>query len=363
MPDTASKTARRSICVIAEGLSLPVDEGIKHFAVSLVEGWSKAHRVLGISTRSEGPMAPPHTIGLKTNKCFFSSRLFSVIRRFKPELICYVPSASATVFSFLRAKMLKIYYPGASVVMVSLQPRSYGWFSRRVVALLAPDEIFVQYEQSLRQLLDLGCHTKLLASGVDLNKFTPVSSKKKGELRQKYGLDPAAFTVLHVGHITGGRNIDFLAELRRKGTPQVILVGSSLVHPDRSVISARLKEQGVIIFDNYFQEIQEIYQLSDCYLFPVISDRSCIGTPLSVLEAMACNLPVVSLRYGLLPRLFDEGQGLFFADTPGELVERVLSAGNMNGNCHTREKAAAYSWENIAGEILKQSVTHEEKHS
>ena len=33
--------------------------------------------------------------------------------------------------------------------------------------------------------------------------------------------------------------------------------------------------------------IEELYQLADCYLFPVASTDNCIGVPLSVLEAFA----------------------------------------------------------------------------
>ena len=363
MPDATLSSGRRSICVIAEDLSLPVDEGIKHFAVSLLQGWSKEHRILGLSVRSTAQSALPDAVSLKANKFFLSLRLFSRLRRFRPELICYVPSAAATIFSFLRARILKIYCPRARVVMVSLQPRRYGRLSKRLIPLLSPDAVFVQHEPVMRQLIDLGCLASLLASGVDLNKFKPVSPDRKKELRARYGLDPAAFTVLHVGHITEGRNIELLTEVRRRESAQVVLVGSSLVHPDRAAISARLKEQGIIILDTYFKNIEEIYQLSDCYLFPVVSDRSCIGTPLSVLEAMACNLPVAAMRYGLLPQLFNPGQGLFFADTPEELVECVARARSMNGSCHTRENVAACSWEKIAADILEQSGLCEEKHS
>ena len=363
MPDTASRKMQRSICVIAEDLSLPIDEGIKHFASSLIQGWSQEYRVLGLSVRSQGQITTPHTASLRTNKFFLSYRLFSRLRRFKPEIICYVPSASATIFSFLRARMLKVYCPGARVVMVSLQPRRYGRVSRHLIPLFSPDMIYVQHEPAMRQLLAMGCKAKLLTSGVDLHKFTPVSQDKKRVLRIKYGLDAEAFTVLHVGHITEGRNIELLTEVYREHSAQVILVGSSLVHKDRAELSARLREQGIIIIDKYLENIEELYQLSDFYIFPVFSDQSCIGTPLSVLEAMACNLPVVTVRYGLLPHLFSEGQGLFFADAPDGLIRSIAKARNMNGGCHTRENVAAYSWEKVASDILEQPQTREEIYS
>jgi len=359
MPDAPKPL---SVCVVAEDLSLPIDEGIKHFAVSLLRQWSREHPVLGISARSRRPPATPHTVAPGANRFFLSSKLSTALKQFKPDVVCYVPSASATLFSFLRARALKLYCPSAMVIMISLQPRRYGRLSRFLIRRLAPDLLFVQHEASLRQLADMNLKVKMLAGGVDLEKFTPVSRDKKAALRTGYALDPGAFTVLHVGHITEGRNIDLLADINQRHGAQVVLVGSSIVHPDRAAVTARLKRQGVIVIDRYVENIEEFYQLSDCYLFPVVSERDCIGTPLSVLEAMACNLPVLTLRYGMLPRLFEEGGGLFFADGPEGLVEKITDVKHTNG-CHTRDKAAACSWGRVAADILEQAVKLEESRS
>lgn len=350
---------QKSVCIISENLSSPIDEGIKSFAHSLIRSCSLEHRVLGLSIGSMGRIEAPHTVPVKANRAFMSYKLWVKIRQFKPDVICYVPSPSATIFSFLRSRLLKFYWHRARVVMVSLQPRRYGWVSRHLIPFLSPDMVFVQHEPAMKQLLALGCRTRLLPSGVDLEKFTPVSPARKAELRTKYGLDSQAFTVLHVGHITRGRNIELLTQVRGEHTTQVVFVGSSLIHNDRAELNTRLRQQGVIVFDEYFHNIEEIYQLSDCYLFPVFSDQACIGTPLSVLEAMACNLPVVTFRYGSLPALFDEGEGLHFADTAEELLQGIADVKRLNG-CHTREKVTPYSWQNIAATILGKSGAGEE---
>jgi glycosyltransferase involved in cell wall biosynthesis len=349
-----------SVCIISEDLSYPIDEGIKKFAHSLIRGLSSDNRVLGLSVSSRGRLDTPHTVDIRVNRLFLSLKLRAELRRFRPGVVCYVPSPSATIFSFIRSRLLKLYYRRARVVMVSLQPRRYGWLTRYLIPRLAPDIVFVQHEPVMRQLRSLGCRAQLISSGVDLDKFTPVSPEGKVSLRNKYGLDPAAFTTLHVGHITEGRNIGLLAEIRRGKDAQVVLVGSSLIHKDRVSLDARLRGEGVIVLDKYYPDIEELYQLSDCYVFPVFSDQACIGTPLSILEAMACNLPVVSVRYGSLPALFHEGQGLYFADTPEELLREVAAVTRLNG-CNTREKVAPYSWPNIARSIIESSDTTEVK--
>jgi glycosyltransferase involved in cell wall biosynthesis len=220
--------------------------------------------------------------------------------------------------------------------------------------------VFVQDERTMKQLLALRCPAKLLPSGVDLEKFKPVRPEKKIELRTKYGLNREAFTVLHVGHITKERNVELLTQVRSEHAAQVVLVGSNLPHKDRPALTAQLREQGIIVFDTYIRNVEELYQLSDCYLFPVFSDQACIGTPLSVLEAMACNLPVITVRYGGLPILFKEGDGFFFADTTQDLIQGIARVRNFDG-CRTRQKVTPYSWENVTEELLEFSGVNEER--
>jgi glycosyltransferase involved in cell wall biosynthesis len=347
--------SQHSVCILTENLSEPVDEGIKHFAHSLIKSCPAEYEVLGLAVRSLDQTVNHGTVSLKANRLFLDARLRKRIRDFQPNVICYVPSASATLFSFLRSRILKFYGPKAKVVMVSLQLRGYNWFSRGLIRLLSPDTVFVQNEVAMQRLTSLGCRTRLLPSGVDLNKFVPVSAKRKTELRAKYSLDPDAFTILHVGHLTRGRNVELMIRARQEHHAQVVLVSSGLRHQDRDELYRELKENGIVIMDQYLPKIEETYQLSDCYLFPVFSNRACIGMPLSVLEAMACNIPVVSVRYGSLPKMFEAGNGLVFADTPEELLRGITEIKNLD-SCHTREKVIPYSWQEIARYILEQTA-------
>lgn len=345
---------RRKICVISEDICMPLDEGIKIFARSLIQSWRHDYSVLGISVRSPGKAGGGRIISDRTNKLFLSAKLLNLSARFRPDVVCYIPSASATLYSFLRCRALKLYWPDARVIMVSLQPRHYGWLTGKLIHRLAPGLIFVQDRSSAMQLYNLGCKVQLLPSGVDLDKFNPVTASRKVELRLKYGLQPDAFTVLHAGHIKTERGIELLSQVRRKYGAQVVLVGSSLPDNEKAGLAKRLREEGVVIFDKFLSDIQELYQLSDCYLFPVFANHASIGMPLSVLEAMACNLPVVTVRYGSLSRFFEGGEGLFYADTADGLLETIGEVKRNNGY-QTRRKVLPYSWSKVAASILAQS--------
>ena len=97
---------------------------------------------------------------------------------------------------------------------------------------------------------------------------------------------------------------------------------------------------------DYFKNIEEIYALSDCYIFPVIKGGS-ILTPLSVLEAMSCNLPAITRDFEGLTRIFSEGNGLIYIEKDEDFI-CAMDMIKKGIEVKTREKVLAYSWENVA---------------
>ncbi|HUU92746.1 MAG TPA: glycosyltransferase family 4 protein, partial [Phycisphaerae bacterium] len=121
--------------------------------------------------------------------------------------------------------------------------------------------------------------------------------------------------------------------------------------PGEEDMTHALVERGAVVLEEFLPEIEEVYRSADLYLFAVEHERSAIGMPLSVLEAMACNLPVVTTPFGGLVRCFDEVPGVYFADTPEAFQHAVLKA--LTGHpVRTREAVDAHSWEHLAAEVL-----------
>ena len=283
------------ISVVSEELNPPFDEGIKNFVYNLIKQLLKDNSVLAFSIRGD-KTGERYIKRLNVNKTFLSYPLFKEMRLFAPAIVLYVPSPSATLFSFMRTRVLKLYARKAKVVMIALQPREYSFLSRKLIPFLAPDLILVQSATVLKRLSILGCWVKLVPSGADLERFHPITRQRKLGLRSKYGVDADKFSILHVGHINRNRNIQILKELQRDNN-QILVVGSISTDQDKNLVD-ELRIAGVRVATTYLQNIEEIYQLSDCYVFPVTSETASIEVPLSVLEAMACNIPVITTRYG-----------------------------------------------------------------
>jgi glycosyltransferase involved in cell wall biosynthesis len=275
------------ICLISERMRPPYDEGIKNYAHQLAEALAAQHALCALTAFvPESPAEESVPIRqVRTNKLFLSLDLARTLRGFRPDLVLYIPTACATLFSFLRAHALKQYARGASVVMVALQWRHYGALARLAMPHLRPDLVLVQSERTRASLEFSGARIALLPAVIDLERLVPADTARKLALRERYGLDQDAFVILHVGHLNRGRNVQALLGLQhdpRLPGLQTLVVGSSSTEHDLSLIS-ELERGGVRVIDGYVKDIAEVYALADCYLFPVSAKMSAIDLPLSVL--------------------------------------------------------------------------------
>jgi glycosyltransferase involved in cell wall biosynthesis len=324
------------ICLLGETYG-NLDEGARNITFNLSKVLSKRNLVLTLDLRS-----------------FFSRNFWNSLKNFNPQLIHYIHGGSGKGFGLL--KLISLHRPHAKTVVSIMRLQS---FSKYIASLLKPDLILAQSRKAEKEFMMAGCETRfLVCGGVDINRFTPATQEVKRRLREKYGLDENKFIILHVGPIRHGRNVQFLEKLQNAEN-QVVLIGSTSTKADQRIVSI-LRKSGCIVWTRYFENIEEIYALSDCYIFPVVqvkdaigrSTANCIDTPLSVLEAMSCNLPVISTKFGALPELFEEGGGLFFAETEEDFIH-ALKAIKNNYVSETRKKVMPFSWERVGERIEK----------
>jgi len=345
------------IVLFSERLRAPYDEGIKNLAVHLGAALSAEHELLVLT--SDGQDDARYGVqNIDVNRALLSTRLRSAIQRFQPEAIVYVPTACATLFSFARARVLRHYGGNARTVLVALQPRPYTalgrFLIRRLVSLpqgrSSLDWVLTQSTRTGNVLRSLGCRTALLPPAVDTTRFRPASPAEKAELRAKYGIPASAQVVSQIGHLHDERNLDhFLAFQALRNYHTVVVASTST--PQDAQIKQTLRAAGTMVIDTYVPDIGEVYRLSDLYLFLSESDTAAIEVPLSVLEAMACNLPVVCTPFGGLRDFFPDTQspkggtehpGLFYWDAQAPLGDLVATA--LSTTSATRMLIAPCTW-------------------
>jgi glycosyltransferase involved in cell wall biosynthesis len=348
MHHTQTHTDSFRVAIITEDLRLPLDEGAKKATFCLLESFLKSD-VRGVIFTSYHNPYLKQSHKLPANKLLLGWQFSHDLRREAPDVILYIPSSSFTLGAFVRASIIKVLSTGKPLALLSTQYRKLPTSARYFGLYQSIDLVLTQSPASEEASRSLGWKTLLLHSGVDNTIFLPVSEQYRCQLRSESGYLPDDRIILHVGHGNRRRNVHYLSRFTDAGY-KVILITSTSTTTDTRLLS-QLRASGVFVIDTYQEHIQHYYQIADCYLFPVLDATAAIDIPLSVLEAMACNLPVVTTRYGGLPAMFQHGNGFYYADTEEDMLRMVKYAIEMK-NCKTIEMIAQYTWDNFASSIL-----------
>lgn len=339
----------KSIILISECISHPFDEGLKNVLYNLINSVAQQHDALFVTKKTNNTNGL-RIIKIKLNKLFLNIELYSLIKRNSPSIVMYVPEASGTFNSFLRARILKFMDKNSTVVMISVQHRTYSMVQSFLISVfLRPDLLLLLSRKNEVYYQKRGINVKILPPAVDSNKFAPPKKEEKETIRRKYDMPLNKKIVLHVGHIKVDRNIECLMEVQKLKGTHVVIVGSTSFSVDDE-LKGKLSEAGVSVIDDFIPDISEIYKMSDIYVFPVISNLESIDMPMSVLEAMACNLPVITTRFGGLTDCFEEDGGFKYFNSVEELI-RLIKDVECTG-IRNAEKVGHFSWDDLTQQLI-----------
>ena len=147
----------------------------------------------------------------------------------------------------------------------------------------------VACSESLTRLYYPKLNLEYVRNGIDVEKYCVVRNKKS--LRKKLGIDYDAFVFIYVGHLSLSKNVEciiknFLDLYNNNKKIVLLLLGDG--------VEATSLKKKYLLFDNIkfvgeVINVDEYLKASDVY----VSASKTEGMPNSVLEAMACGLPVL----------------------------------------------------------------------
>jgi glycosyltransferase involved in cell wall biosynthesis len=184
----------------------------------------------------------------------------------------------------------------------------------------------------------LGRELVEIPGGVNLELFRPVRS----DLRQQLGLTDAE-VVLYVGRFAPLKNVALLIEafaLLRRERPRarLLLVGEGALESPLRADVKRLGLTAEVVFAGA-QELEALpayYAAADVFALPSSFDNS----PNVLLEAMACELPVVATRVGGVPRYVTDGQNGLLVE-PGQPPALAAALASLLDDPPLRERLRA----------------------
>ncbi|MCK4549519.1 MAG: glycosyltransferase family 4 protein [Candidatus Krumholzibacteria bacterium] len=333
------------IAVISEEITIRPAEGLLVFLMHMCRYLSGRHDLLVLHARGN-PDPDLDARRVLKGRTLFSRELKGALESWKPDLLIYTPASGLTGFGMLRSVLLKR-MSGRPAIVVALQARETGKTHRALSLWSAPELVLSPVREMRQALEELRVNTDFIMPGYDPKLFKPVDTETKLRLRERYGIPVDRFVVLHVGHVKESRNLQALLRYRDWGADIQPVVKAGEVEP---VWRNHLRQAGIIVIDEYIDDIHEIYQAADLYFFPVSIRTGALEFPLSVIEACACNLPVLTTRFGALPEVLEKGNGLEWFSGVAEIPDKIKML--RNGKTDTHTKVTELSWERMFDRYL-----------
>jgi glycosyltransferase involved in cell wall biosynthesis len=156
----------------------------------------------------------------------------------------------------------------------------------------------------------------LTALGVDHEKLHVVKAGIEVERFKRKSDCKANNTILYVGRLVRVKGLEYLIHaakiLDHYGIKfRVILVGEGPLEDEFKDLAARLNVQHLIEFKGFVpnNELPSMYENSQIFVHPSVelSDGRRDGIPVSMMEAMSMELPVVSTYCSGIPELVEDG--------------------------------------------------------
>jgi glycosyltransferase involved in cell wall biosynthesis len=162
--------------------------------------------------------------------------------------------------------------------------------------------------------------------GIELDERVAPEENGRGESRRYLGIPGDRFAVGWIGRMTAVKRTDDVLiafkSLRDSGVDAVLcMVGDG---PDRLPLEQRAHELGVArdtVFLGYQEDVAPFYAAFDVLVLPSGNE----GTPVTVIEALAAERPVVATRVGGVPDIVRDGEDGFLVEAGAteDLADRL----------------------------------------
>jgi glycosyltransferase involved in cell wall biosynthesis len=175
----------------------------------------------------------------------------------------------------------------------------------------------------------IGCTRKTtrIYSGIEMDRFHPVSVQEKNRLKAQWGLQERDAVIGMVSKLWEGKGHAFLIrtfkEIKNaKPEARLVIVGEGYLMESLKTLASQMGLSEAVIFTGFLEDVSQIIATFDVAVLPSYFE----GMGRVLLEAMAMEKPVVGTRVGGIPDLIEQGLNGYLVG-PGnekELASAVL---------------------------------------
>jgi glycosyltransferase involved in cell wall biosynthesis len=175
----------------------------------------------------------------------------------------------------------------------------------------------------------ISCTRKMarIYSGIEMDRFHPVSAQEKARLKAKWGLHEQETVIGMVSKLWEGKGHDVLIRafreiIKEKPQARLVIVGEGhLMEPLKALVH-QMELSDAVIFTGFLEDVPQILAIFDVAVLPSYFE----GMGRVLLEAMAMEKPVVGTLVGGIPDLIEQGVNGYLVSpgNEGELASAVL---------------------------------------
>ena len=201
-----------------------------------------------------------------------------------------------------------------------------------------------------------------IPNSVDTSRFQPATPQCKKELRHQLGLSLIHTIAVYTGRLVSYKGLPLLLtvwrEMYRKHQDISLLLlgtGGLDIHNCESELRAYVEEHDLhqtVCFTGAVQNVPDYLQAADIFVFPTEND----ALPSSLIEAMACRLPVITTPVGAIKTIIGNGRNGLIVE-PGnfqqlyDALEIIMSDKELAG------QLAQAGWQTVQQQYAADIVT------
>ena len=276
------------------------------------------------------------------------SRLDSVLKECEPDVIhTHLHVLRYALPSMLLRKRIAMVHTVHNLAEREIEPRARLIQRYALTHGVEPVAVAEEVAGSLSKLYGVR-HCRVIANSIPTDLYANPQIPRR-EWRAKHGFQDSDVLFVCVARFAPQKNHALLLESFAQGPASdprahLVLVGEGNLRADLEEHAGKLNLDGRVHFLGLRSDIPDVLGAMD--VFVLSSDYE--GNPLSVLEAMASGLPIVSTAVGGVPNLFETGKEGFLvpardpqglAKSMNSLLKYELVRRSMGTAASTRAKA------------------------